>query len=402
MLDIFPILKSLWRNKTGPLLMVLQLSLTIAIISNALFFVKERADKIARPTGMAEEEVVAMRMRRIDPGIDIQAIVERDMEVIRSVPGVIAAAAISSIPVSNSGSSAGVSKEPDEKSERFPAGFYLSSEQLLTTLDLVIVEGRNFYDNEVTYYEPGNMPTHSAVLISKSLAERIFPDESAIGKTLYVNKDLLITVIGIVERLIGPWPSATNLMDTLILPNMVKRDSINYVIRTDKKSRHEILLTVAEKLRAIEHGRLIMDEQTLEAIKRRSYVDEHAMIKILAVVIAMLVFVNVLGILGLTSFWVTQRRKQIGIRRALGATKAAVMRYFMVENILLVIFSAIAGGTIALIASSYMARAYGVALLPWQYLPITAGGVLLITLLAAVSPIRRASLISPVEAVAGA
>src|SRR5690606_31420236 len=131
-------------------------------------------------------------------------------------------------------------------------------------------------------------------------------------------------------------------------------------------------------------------------IKLESYSSEYAMIKILSFVIFLLTFVNALGIIGLTTFWVNQRRKQIGIRRALGSTKAGVVRYFMMENILLVIFAAVVGTIIAYVNSSYMVRTQGASFLPVEYVLITIIFILLVTLLAAYFPVRKAAQISPV------
>jgi putative ABC transport system permease protein len=118
-------------------------------------------------------------------------------------------------------------------------------------------------------------------------------------------------------------------------------------------------------------------------------------------VVALLIGVNALGVVGLTSFWISQRRRQIGIRRALGASRSAIVRYFLLENIMLVAGAVAIGGIAAVSASIYMVKAYGFEPLAWFYIPASALIVLLITLGAAISPVNRASRISPVEAVAG-
>lgn len=398
MLDIMPIIKSLWRNKTGPLLIILQLSLTIAVISNALFVVNGRIEKIERPSGVAENEIFKIWVRRTSPDGDIQVIAAKDMEIIRTTPGVIDATPISSLPFSGSGSSSGLRKSLENTTENFPSARYEVTQNGLATLGVTLIEGRNFNDNEINYFTRDNPPEHSVTIITKNIAEQIFPEESAIGKTVYMGT-LPLTVVGVVERLLSPWPESEFVHNVIMVPALVKEDSINYLVRTRKGERDAIMHALVEKLRSVNSTRLVADEKSMQQIKRESYSSDYAMIKILSFVIFLLIFVNALGIFGLTTFWVNQRRKQIGIRRALGSTKADIMRYFLLENVVLVVFSAIVGATIAYVNSSYMARTHGMELLPLQYVPLTVTFLLLITILAAYVPVRKAARISPVEAV---
>lgn len=398
MLDIMPIIKSLWRNKTGPLLIILQLSLTVAVISNALFVVNARIEKIERPSGIAEEEIFRIWMRRGSPDIDIQGIIERDMEIIRATPGVIDATPISSVPLSGSGSSSALLKDPEDRLADVPSAIFEVTQHALATLGANLIEGRNFNLNEVSFFTRDSPPEHSVTVITKDIAEEMFPDESAVGKTVYMGT-LPLTIVGVVERLMGPWPESDTANNVTLIPAMVKEDSIDYLVRAKRGERDAIMLSLVEKLRAIDSSRLIADEKSMMKIKRDSYSSDYAMIKILTFVIFLLAFVNALGIFGLTTFWVNQRRKQIGIRRALGSTKSGVMRYFMLENVLLVLFSAVIGAALAYVSSSYMVRTQDMQLLPPGYVPTTVAFLLLITVLAAYSPIRKAARISPVEAV---
>lgn len=398
MLDLIPIMKSLWRNKTGPLLIILQLSLTIAVVSTALFVVSERIAKIERPSGLVEKELFKLWMRKNSPDVDMEQIVERDMEIIRATPGVIDATPISSLPLSGGGSSSSLYINPDNKLADFPTAIYEMTDHGLPTLGLTLIEGRNFNANEVNFFAQENTPEQIVVIITRDLAEKMFPNESSVGKTVYMGNTQL-TIIGVVERLMAPWPDSDFATSATILPEIMKDNAINYLVRTNSEQRDEIMHALVEKLRAIDSTRLIADEKSVQQIKRKTYTSDYAMIKILSFVIFLLTFVNALGIFGLTTFWVTQRRKHIGIRRALGSTKAGVMRYFMLENASLVLFSAIIGSTIAYVNSSYMARTQGMELLRVEYLLITIVFLLVVTLLAAYSPIRKAAQISPVEAV---
>jgi putative ABC transport system permease protein len=398
MLDIMPIIKSLWRNKTGPLLIILQLSLTVAVISNALFVVHDRMENIERPSGIAEEEIFTLWVRRTSPDGDIQDIIAKDMEIIRATSGVIDATPMSSIPLSGSGTSSALRTSLESGAVNFSSAIYELSQHGLETLGATLIEGRNFNDSDIHFFTRDNPPDHSVAIITKDFAEKIFPNESTLGKTVFMGS-LPLTIIGVVERMMGPWPESELAYDATMIPIFVKEDSTHYLVRTSEGERDSIMHALVEKLRAVDSTRLIGEEKSMAQIKLESYSSDYAMIKILSFVIFLLTFVNALGIIGLTTFWVNQRRKQIGIRRALGSTKAGVVRYFMMENILLVIFAAVVGTIIAYVNSSYMVRTQGASFLPVEYVLITIIFLLLVTLLAAYLPVRKAAQISPVEAV---
>ena len=119
------------------------------------------------------------------------------------------------------------------------------------------------------------------------------------------------------------------------------------------------------------------------------------MVKLLTAVIIVLTGVTGLGIVGLAWFSVTQRRKQIGTRRALGATRLDVIRYFMVENGLITSLGLGIGlaGTLGL--NWFLDTQYEVGRVPWWYLPIGMASLWILGQLAVLLPARRAANISP-------
>jgi hypothetical protein len=85
-----------------------------------------------------------------------------------------------------------------------------------------------------------------------------------------------------------------------------------------------------------------------------------------------LLIVTALGIVGLASFWVQQRTRQIGVRRALGATKGQILRYFQTENFLLATLGIVVGMILAFGINQLMMERYELPRLPLLYLPIGA------------------------------
>ena len=118
----------------------------------------------------------------------------------------------------------------------------------------------------------------------------------------------------------------------------------------------------------------------------------------LVTVCALLLVVTALGIVGLASFWVAQRTKQIGVRRALGATRAQVLRYFQLENFVLATLGIVIGMMLAYGLNQMMMERASLPRLPAMYLPIGAVVLWLLGQLSVLGPARRAAAVPPAVA----
>ncbi|MCF5950189.1 ABC transporter permease, partial [Xanthomonas perforans] len=123
-----------------------------------------------------------------------------------------------------------------------------------------------------------------------------------------------------------------------------------------------------------------------------------AMIWLLGAVCVALLIVTALGIVGLASFWVQQRTKQIGIRRALGATRSQILRYFQIENFLLASVGIVLGMLMAYSINVWLMARYELPRLPAIYLPIGALLLWMLGQLAVFWPARRAAAVPPAVA----
>ena len=108
-----------------------------------------------------------------------------------------------------------------------------------------------------------------------------------------------------------------------------------------------------------------------------------------------------LGIVGLASFWVSQRHRQIGIRRALGATRRDILQYFQAENFLIVSFGIVAGLALTIALNIVLIKYYGASPLPAIYLPLSAVVVWLLGQLAVLKPALQAAAVPPAVATRG-
>ena len=133
---------------------------------------------------------------------------------------------------------------------------------------------------------------------------------------------------------------------------------------------------------------------TMDDVRRLAYLGE-AMIKMLTFVVSLLTIITGLGIVGLASFNVSRRTRQIGIRRALGATRVAVMRHFMVENFLVSTVGIVAGAILAVALNMFMVEAFALEPLAWYVIPAAMLVLWVVGQAAVAGPARRASRVTP-------
>lgn len=400
-MDIRPILSTLSRHKTAASLIVLEIALTCAIICNAVFLIAQRLERMDRPTGMADSELVRINVAGIGDDENADALVRQDVASLRAIPGVRAATALNHVPFDQSSWNSSVSLQPEQPMPNLNAGVYLG-EGLVDTLGLKLLEGRDFAPDEYVDWEALNKPgariSIPAVILNRTVAEKLFPGGSAVGKNIYSwnADDVPHRVVGVVEDLIRPndngGPAQAGY--SLVLP--VRNVTMGrFALRTDPARRAEVQKAAVAALERNSLRRIVTDQGSYDEVRRDYYRQDRAMAWLLSAVIAALLVVTALGIVGLASFWVQQRTKQIGIRRALGATRAQILRYFQTENFLLATLGIVIGMVLAYGINQLLMSRYELPRLPLVYLPIGALTLWLLGQIAVFWPARRAASVPP-------
>jgi len=129
--------------------------------------------------------------------------------------------------------------------------------------------------------------------------------------------------------------------------------------------------------------------------RQNRYRNERAMAWMLVAVSVLLLLITVSGIVGMTMLRVAQRRKQIGVRRALGARWRDILRYFIVENVIITTGGIVAGLMLALALNRLLMAQAGMARLPLEYLAFGAAALWALGIAAVYGPASRAATISP-------
>ena len=130
-----------------------------------------------------------------------------------------------------------------------------------------------------------------------------------------------------------------------------------YAVRALPGQRDAVLKTAEATLFHLDEDR-ILKSKSMAQVRTEAYRGEHALVLLLSVICAALLIVTSFGIVGLTSYWVGQRRQQIGIRRALGATRHAIVSYFQTENLMIASAGSITGIVFGIVLNLWMVRSF--------------------------------------------
>ncbi|XQA75754.1 ABC transporter permease [Xanthomonas sacchari] len=402
-MSLHPILSSLRKHRVAAGLIVLEIAFSCAVVCNALFLIDQRLERMQRPSGAAEQELVQLRSRSVVSDGNSAAQTRADLDALRRIPGVREASIINQPLFGDSLGYSGVSLRPDQERSTLHAVQYFGDARLLDTLGLHLVAGRRFADDEfiddAQLRDPVAKRIPPSVILSQSLAQRLFPGQNAVGRTIYVYGEHRI--VGVVQRLVQPREGGNvgHYEDTMLFPVNVAYDRGTYLLRVRDPAQREAILRQA-KATLSQHGprRMVNGGKTLQQARADYYRDDQAMAWLLVGVCVLLLLVTALGIVGLTSFWVQQRTKQIGIRRALGATCTQILRHFQLENFLLASAGIVLGMLLAYAANLYLMSAYELPRLPLWYLPVGAVVLWLLGQLAVLPPARRAAAVPPAVA----
>src|SRR5690242_4531164 len=407
-MEIKPILATLRKHKLTAILLTLQVAFTCAIVCNVAFMIIHREQHVSLPTGIDENRLSVIAVRGIAKDENPWARHESDLALLRQVPGVESAVAVSySLPLDQSISSYGVCPSQaalDRAMQQMSingtnceqAAMFDGSPGLVRTLGLDLVAGRDFRPDE---YVQGQKDV-SVAIISQAFAQHLYRGEGALGKTLYIGHHVA-RVVGVVRTLLSPvlMGKGTD-YDTMIWPQLPSDAGVEYVLRSAPQDRRRVLDAARVALLKADPSRIIDPHRmkTYSQIRAQYFQRDTTMIGLLVASALGLLFVTALGITGLANFWVGQRTRSIGIRRAIGATRGDILRYFQTENFLIVTFGVALGVLLAIGLNLLLMKHYELPRLPLWYLPVGAVVLWLLGQLAVLAPALRAAKVPPVVA----
>jgi putative ABC transport system permease protein len=411
-MKLHPILAALRRHKAGVTLITLQIALTLGIVCNALFIIGQRIERLDRPAGVVEKNLFRISQGWVGaPTGDDAASLEKldalqrtDLDALRRVPEVESVAAVSSLPLAGAMWSGGITLTQAEKKSAVAAAFYFADERALPTMGLHLVAGRNFTAGEIDHHAIRDPRKPSVIIVTQSIADKLFPQGDALGKTVYLDNGAPSAIVGIVERLQTPTTETWGndwAYNSVLQPVRLDGTSAVYAVRAKPGQADAAIKATRAALLAVYPKRIMPDNRafrTFDAIRSRAYRTDRGMAILMSVVCVILLCVTAAGIVGLTSFWVGQRKRQIGVRRALGARRIDIVRYFQIENLFIAGGGVVLGLLLAFALNLFLMKRFEMARMP---IPCVLVGVLVMLALGQIAvfvPARRASNVPPVVA----
>lgn len=403
-----PILSALLRNKTGAVLVAVQVALSLAILVNALHIVNVRQQVAARPSGIADESSVfyiASRYLTRESAEYDAAVQRREIAALRAIAGVASVATTIQMPLGNAGNNNSVTLDHKQVTPSANASVYRTADSLVDTFQLKLVEGRDLGPADVIEIdERVSKAFPKTTVITRALANKLWPGQSAVGKTLLfgIGEEADATrVVGVVETLQKPWAQLGEEGEYSAIVGLRAVGGIPgamYAVRTEPGQRDRVMKEAeAALIKSSPVPVLIKVKNTLDDRKER-YRADHALSWMLITVSVLLLVITASGIVGMASLWVTQRRKQIGVRRALGARRIDILRYFIAENVMIT-SAGVAGGLVLAIAlNQLLVSKLEMTKLPLIYLLGGTGVFFVLGIVAVYGPAWRAATISPATA----
>ena len=398
-----PTLAELRWNKAGALSIAAQIALALAILCNAMFVIHAQIALMTRPTGIDESDIFYIRSSLIGDQGTWASQEQADVAALRATAGVVDAYVTNSVPLTGSGGSVPISLRPDQVRPNTMAAIYLAGGDGLRTLDLHLVAGRDFQPDEIGDFspsDPGSVRAPGAVIITQALARMLYPDGSALGRSIFIGLPGSSRIVGIVRRLQVPWTSASGWgsnfsEDSVLTPARLIDKNVLYVVRARPGQVPAAEKSAAAALRANDRMRVLDGPYAMKPTRAYAYRDDLGFSIFLAAVTWLLLGVTAAGIVGLTSYWVSRRRRQIGIRRALGASRGAIVGYFLGENLMIASAGIVAGTALTIGLNLWIASTFGMSHIPVGYVLAGIVTLLLLGQLGALWPAWRAASIPP-------
>jgi putative ABC transport system permease protein len=365
-----------------------------------------------------------LRLQRVDPGFDPSHAVTAEVQIplpgpfspatdgprwqlffaqlmdrLHAAPGVHAAGAVSSLPLTGAEESSRViiPERPAERPELNPSANYaIVSGDYFTAMGMPVLAGRGF-----TTADGADAP--QVIIVNREFVERYLAGSDVVGRRLtgmfefsaQPNPRTVVGVVGDVQQtsLAGP------ALPTVYVPqSQMPYPSLSVVIRTVGDSG-PALGALRRAVKDLNPDAAVAQERTLAAVLDQSLARQRFSSTLIAVFAAAALLLAMVGVYGVIAVTVGQRRREVGIRMALGARHAHVLRLVLGEGAR-IIAAGVALGLLGAFGSSRLIRAlvFEAGAAPAGVFGGSALAIALMALVATYVPARRAARLDPMRA----
>jgi len=389
------------RNRAGSMFIVSEIALSFILLAGAGLMIKSFLHLREIDPGFNSDNVLAMRLT-LPPGKYKQGepraqIYKQLIDEVKATPGVKSAGAVLSLPLG--GDTFGVWRglvpegRPLTPEEQTNAQNLPVTPDYFSTLQIPLKAGRLFTDQD-------DLDSTKVVIINETLARRLWPGENPIGRRFAVWRDEkfpreVVGVVGDTKQTLDK--EAGNQMYIPYAQDPTW-GSMSLVVRTNGEPT-ALAGAVREGIRSIDKAVSNYNLKTMNEVVSASAASRRVPMLLLSAFAGVAMLLAMLGIYGVTAYYVTQRTHEIGVRMALGAQIVDVLKLVLKRAMLLAIVGIVIGTAGAVAVTRYMTTLlFGVK--PIDVVTFVAVGVVLalVVLVACIVPARRAAKIDPLEA----
>ncbi len=378
-------------------LVIAQLAASLVLLASAGTLLRGLSAAWTTDVGFTYEDRVSVstdvRLQNYDPA-RARAFFDRIVSDVRALPGVEAATLAHLVPFGGHVYVYGATLPAVDASNTTPERVSVNRvwTGFFTTMKIPILRGRDFSDADLR-------PRTDAAVISQTMARRLWGDADPIGQRFSIDgpSGPFHTVVGVArdvqvdEFTERPWSSAW-------LPHSGNPDEV-VILAAASRPPSQLLQEIEALIRAADRDLPIYLSRPLRSYVAERLDGERALSKLLALCGSLAIGLAALGLYGITVYGVARRTREIGVRMALGASRADVLQMFVREGLRLALFGA-AWGALPALAATVLLSGLFVGLFPVDVPTLAASAALLaaVTLAAAYLPARRAASIDPVLA----
>ena len=393
-----PIFSALRRHKAAVTLLVLEIALTMAVLGNLLFIVNASMRLEHERTGVMEPDIGVIQSIGVI-GTPNPGTAAGNIDLLDRVPGVVAAS-FGDVPLGVR--TYPVYADPDLHKRLAAPYLFEGAQGYAKTLGVQVIAGRLPREDEL----PSSNAKIEPGLITRALAQHLYPQQSPLGRMLYLGQHGGggVRIVGVLRQLRGSITGQNSDSDSILLEAEVGNQNLGglYLIRSQPGQLKRVLPLAVKALQKANPGHVTSMVKTMVQIRQMEFRGASAINRILMTITAILLIVTALGVSGLASFWVQQRTRHIGTRRALGATRGAILRHFQAENLIIVSMGVVLGAALTIGLNVLLMQRFAQPRLPLQYVAFGALAMWLLGQLAVLGPALRAARVAPTVAMRSA
>ena len=386
------------RHMVRRAIVVVEIAIALPLLVAAGLGVAGTYKFLNGPQGYDPDGLLTMKLILPDRGYPDDSarrqFVTRTIEAFRQVAGVEQVAAINNMPTSGSSSSRAIEIDghPPADPNNLPSVDYRTiTSEYFSALRIPIVRGRHFSTAD-------REDTQPVVIVSESMARKFWPNEDPIGRRMKLRSGPWLTVVGVSGDVIHDWFNRRN-TPALYRPfGQSPSDYLCLVVRTDGEPT-AIAPTARRALLNIDPDQPVFDVMTMRRALHERTIGLQYLAAIMATFAAIALLLATVGLYALLTYFVAQRRHEIGIRIALGASARDVVGLAVGQALRMTLTGAAIGLVLAMALSRLMqAGLLGIASGDPRISIGFAAILIAASLVAGYLPARRAATIDPMTA----